>query len=277
VRKLFDSYRGHSLFSKSIRLGLVALGGLFLAAGSARASVQLFQFQPIPISPGVNEFSFDSTSGFTEGPGSVGNGDGAMPVASQTPGGLQAVTPLTIPGVPGSFIDSSGNTTFYDVTLHMGNMTPITGAADVTLLGNAEQLLNTGTFSFTDTSGTVVLLQGTITSAIISGQNGGDAGAFFKSFGVNYTGGVIASALASLAGSGALIGNSVSYTLLDTTPTFGISNNGLPSALMNNFVADGSGQFNVDGVTIIQPEPSVLALAGVAVATLTRRGKRSAR
>ncbi len=112
---------------------------------------------------------------------------------------------------------------------------------------------------------------------IISGQNNGDAGAFFKSFGVTYTGGLIKSALQAAAGSGALSGNSVSYDLVDATPTFGITNNGTASALLNEFFANGDGNFNVNGVTIVQPEPSVLALAGVAVATLTRRGKRAAR
>ncbi len=78
---------------------------------------------------------------------------------------LRLDTPFAIPGVPGSVINADGSTTFYDVTLHMGGMTPIAGAADVTLLGNAVQILNSGTFSnFWDTDGTRWCCQGTITN-----------------------------------------------------------------------------------------------------------------
>jgi hypothetical protein len=274
VQETFDSYRGKSVLYRSIRLGLVALGGLLLACGSTRAST-LFDFKPIPISPGTNEFSFSSVAGFTEGPGSVGNGDGLLPVALQSVPGLQADTPFTLPGIPGSTVNADGSTTFYDVTMHMGNMTPIPGQA-ANSLGTDIQVLNTGTFTFTNTTNTVVLLSGTITTPKIEGDDGGDAGAFFKSNGVTYTGGVITAALQALAGSAALSSNSVTYDLNDVTPTFGITGSGA-TALMNNFVANGDGNFTVSGVTIIQPEPSTLALAGIAIATLTRRGKRAAR
>jgi hypothetical protein len=273
VRKLFDSYRGKSVFTKSVRLGLAALG-LSLISTASHAST-LFDFKPIPVSPGTNEFQFSNTLGFTEGPGAVGNGDGALPVALQTVPGLQADTPFAIPGVIGSTVNADGSTSFFDVSLHMGNMTPIPGQAASTL-GTDVQILNTGTFAFLGTDGTTVLLSGTITAPKIEGDDGGDAGAFFKSTGVTYTGGLIATALQNLAGSGALNGNSVTYDLNDVTPNFGISGSG-SSALLNNFVANGDGNFTVNGVTIVQPEPSILALAGVGIATLTRRGKRSAR
>src|SRR5689334_10559893 len=102
---------------------LAAIAAL-LSICSVSSAATIVDFKPLPTSPNLPEFAFTRPIGgpgaprFHEGPGSVGNADGVLPVPNQTPGGLDAETPFIIPGVPGSVINPvAGTTEFFDATL----------------------------------------------------------------------------------------------------------------------------------------------------------------
>src|SRR5438105_15288132 len=78
----------------------VAWVGLWvlIVANAARAE-SVLNFEPSPISAGVPEFIYTggASGHLLAGPGSTGNGDGALPLSSQTAGGLFISTPFVIP------------------------------------------------------------------------------------------------------------------------------------------------------------------------------------
>jgi hypothetical protein len=78
---------------------------------------------------------------------------------------------------------------------------------------------------------------------------------------VTYTGGLIFNALV-LAG-GSVSGNSMSISMTDVTPTFGIAGDGF----LRDFTANATGLFNATAV----PEPTSLTLLVMAMGSLLLR------
>src|SRR5213075_1012591 len=109
------------------RSGLVALAiAAFCCFSPATFGALLVDFKTLPISPSDPEVRW-SPSGLIAAPfanGSQGNGDGLLPLAAQTVGGLIIETPVTIirPDLGGSInVGNNNSTTFSDVTLTLAN------------------------------------------------------------------------------------------------------------------------------------------------------------
>lgn len=257
----------------SCRLGLVVAGlTLFCVSGRCLGGL-LLDLKPAPVSPVHKELRWTGAALFSD-IGSIGNGDGLLPVDQQTPGGLRLQTPLYITGVPGSsnnVVDQS--TTFFDVTLTLNGWSAI-GPANATVVGGItvlSQLVGPvigggpATFRFDSTpagDGTVELLSGYIDSAIIVGIQGGDT-ASVQSTTVHYTSGIIYNHLVSL---GLATEGSLSWSLLD------ISNFRMPPAggPLMAFQADMTGLYNVI------PEPGLCGLFALTGLLAGRRRARAA-
>jgi hypothetical protein len=211
---------------------------VLIAANAAHAE-SVLNFQPSPISAGVPEFIYTggATGQLQAGPGSVGNGDGALPLASQTAGGLFISTPSVIPDAILGKEFTGSTTNFYDVTMTLSGF----AAASPSFLfgGNIVQPLSNGTFSMTATDGTL-LLTASATDALIMRSPDNEQGSIISAT-IAYTGGVIGSYVQPTPAS-------MSFTLI-ASPTKGTTTNGYLDA----FVADATGQFSGTAVSVPTP------------------------
>lgn len=202
---------------------------VFVIVSSAAAGM-LADFMPQPASPYSPELNW-SGSELDAGPGASS---------------LAVETPFLINGVPGGVV--SGNSTSFSgasLTLDIVQSPAEVGTATTIPLGGGitifSQVLGSGSFSIASASegdpGPVTLLSGTINNAIITGILGSPSGSVVATS-VTYTGGAIWQAAGSPQNPGEL-----SWSLLDASPAFHISNN-----QVGTFTANSTGQFSV-------PEP----------------------
>ncbi len=204
------------------------------------------------------------------GPGAQSSSDGNLPLATQAPGGLFSNTVANAPA-PYSF-PSGGGTGYYDTTLVFSGLAPSAFATSSPLGGGFfldSQLLGPGTFTLYSTNvapGPVILLQGTIANAVITGLDGGGAGAVIDASGITYTGGAV---FGAFPGNWQTSGNNMSISLTSAIPNFSIDGG---SGYLNAFQADATGEFDVFVTGV--PEPSTLTLGAFGLAgvfTLLRR------
>jgi len=261
------------------RKGLVGSIALFISIGlaaSVKASVvELATWQPVPNSS-LPEINY-TAAGLQTGAGAIGNGDGNLPVQSQTPGGLETDTIVNAP-IPFSFNSSvfTGGTGYYDTTLTFSGLAPVGPATQTTIVPGIiqdTQLLGPGSFSLTSTApaGSLPLITGIISGAtLVTGVDGGNSGAVFNADGITYTGGVIISALPATA---VLAGNDMSISMTAITPAFGVS--GTAPFQLNPFTAAATGLFDINETSNVVPEPGTLALAIFGVGALGLRRRRT--
>ena len=248
-----------------------------LSFASSSFAGTLVDFKPLPGSPTDAEFVFSRALGggipvLRAGSGATGNADGTLPVAAQTPGGFLVEVPFIIGGIPGSQFAAT-STLFFDSTLQF-TAGLVANAPAINAGGTFIQQLSPGTFNLfsTDPDGPgallpTLLLSGNInTASFIVG--GGNSGAVFNASGVNYTGGVVLTALTGSGGNPN--GNSMSISMVDVTPSFGIAGDGY----LADFASNGTGLFN--GTTGTLPEPSSLVLLAVAMGGIFGSRQRSA-
>jgi len=242
---------------------------------SARAN-SIASVEPEPDSTAFPAFTFGGgpTPSFGVGPGSIGNGDGGLPVNLQTPGGLILQTPFYIlppNGIYGQQNNVDGSTTFYDTTLAFTGL--VASSPALSFGGLDVQPLTNGTFAiFASNVGGgdgPLLLSGTLTNNEIAGVDGSSSAAEFSTT-VTYTGGPIYAAL--IADHGTTTDNA-SFNLSLTGSSMGINGG---SGYLNAFNADGQGLFNATGYVIPTPEPSsvvlfAFGLLGMGVAAVRRR------
>jgi hypothetical protein len=193
--------------------------------------------------------------------GATSNNDGNLPIQNQTAPGLDSETPFILAG-PGALNNLiSGTTHFLDSSLQF--TAGLQANAPALFAGGAFiQSLSPGTFQLMSTGpAPILLLSGNITAAsFIVGA--GNAGAVFASQDVTYTGGIIFNAM--VASGIPVAGNSMSISMTDVSPGFGINPN---DGFLNNFTANATGLFN--GNTV--PEPTSLALVAIAFGGLFLR------
>jgi hypothetical protein len=267
--------------AKSATRGVIA-GGALVAAATLLASrnahaapIELLNWAPVPdsVSPPFPEINYTGANLQTD-VGAQSNGDGNLPPSNQTPGGLQVDTVVNAP-VPFSFPSSlfTGGTGYYDATLTLFGLAPNAPAVQIPVgpgIVQDSQSLGSGQFLLDATTAAgpnVVLLSGNIANAVITGVDGGAAGAVFDAHGVTYTGGAI---FAAFPATYVAIGNDFSISMTSVAPPFGVNPG---NGLLTPFHADATGQFDVNTV----PEPATMSL-GALVATgllLKRRSRRS--
>ncbi|HMD54404.1 MAG TPA: hypothetical protein VKJ65_07650, partial [Phycisphaerae bacterium] len=210
----------------------------FNVSKASAGVIEFLDWQPVPNST-LPEINY-TASNLQTGPGAISNGDGNLSVQTQTPGGLEADTILTAP-VPFSFQSSifTGGTGYYDTSLTFTGLAP-TGNAKQTIIAPGvvqdSQALSPGTFTITATTAIgqlpPILLTGTIAGAtIVTGVDGGSAGAVFNAAGVNYTGGAV---LAAFPSNWVTTNNDLSISMTAITPPLGIS---AASMQLNPFTA----------------------------------------
>lgn len=236
----------------------------FCAITSWASAATIVDFKPNPVSPRLPEFEFSRALNgggapvFRSTAGATSNNDGNLPVQNQIEPGLDAETPFILAG-PGSVNDIlAGTTHFYDSSLiFTGGL--VASAPAMNAGGVFVQSLSPGSFEMRSTGpGSIVLLSGNITAAsFIAGT--GNAGAVFASQDITYTGGIIFNAM--VASGMPVSGNSMSISMADVTPNFGIAGDG--------FLADFNA--NATGLFSAVPEPTSLTLLAIAMAPLFLR------
>jgi hypothetical protein len=272
--------------SYSVWIALVLVLPLAVALCDCAQATTLVSLNPDlgPSGPQPATFMFGVTKvpSFVAGPGSVGNGDGNLPLASQSPPGLELKTPLTITNADGSNSygrqsNGDGSTTFYDTTLIL---TGLAASGPSTTFNPGVQFdfqsLGSGGFTiyqsqaggYSPSSPPPVLLSGTIVSATISGIDGSNIGNMLTTT-VAYTGGAIFNKLVAQGGSttGSLTVNlGLINAPLPQSPVFAI---GGPPGFLLPFSATGQAIFDTPKV----PEPSTAVLVlsgGISVLALRR-------
>jgi hypothetical protein len=263
---------------KLASLGVVVVS-CALAAPAAWAS-EIVHFTAFPGSPptlpDVQLVGAGVAKALVTGPDFQSSGDGLLPPANQQAPGMDITTPFTIPGIPGGVIDGNGATDFYDSQMNVSNLN-VNGLAQAVPVGggNVLDVQNYGvnaTFALVSTNAAgpqVPLLTGIISSATLTGLQGTTATSVLSGT-VTYTGGVIFAAL--LAHGGSANGGDMSISMLNLTDPA----SGLPVGLSianDGYIADvnasATGLFDAP-----TPEPSTLALAGLALVPLMRRVRR---
>jgi hypothetical protein len=257
---------------------------------SARAGT-LVDFTPQPASPGVAEVIWNQDQLY-QGPGAIGTnfrlpgiGDGNLPVSQQFAPGLALETPYVVAGLPGSVVNANNNsTTFYDASLLIipsgSNQRglPAVGPTQITNMApNIDvfsQLLGPGQFEIWTTqpdfgSGSVLLLGGTINSAVLTGLLNSTAGSLVSAD-ITFSSGAILDAAEGLPLDGTAqpksITGGLSWSLMDASPQFQL---GLTGGGLAAFQANVTGQFSSDPV----PEPGsvMLLLSTLPIAFFARR------
>jgi len=256
------------------RITSCCIASAFAFSAAAQPDI-LIEFSP-DTSPGANPAEFEffnspppGTSFLTTGPGSVSNGDGALPGGSfdtsAVASGLTIQTPFTVAGASavGGVIAGDGSTLFADATLELTGLAD-TLPATVTAGVLVTQVLGNGTFRFisttdADASAPVVLLEGTISDAFIVGILGTSTGSSLSAS-ISYTGGIIFDA--------------TGITAPTSGDTFSISLSGIDDPLsiaanlrLDSFVAQGTGQFTI----IPEPGTVLMLIAGTALVSFRRR------
>lgn len=228
-------------------------------ASSANAA-QILSFEASPISPLLPEVIFDISN-----PRQLNAGPGAQSDGTPGPGGLTVQAPFVGLAAPGAAA-IPGGTRFTDATLELNGHFAVAPAAS--FAGFVGQSLTAGTFRFlsTDPDGNgpmlpVVLLEGNMNSSAITGVLGATTGSYVSTA-VNYTGGIIAAAMAANN-----IGTTgeTSWSLLDLRQSMAIAQDGR----LDRFTANASGLFNAPVV----PEPTSLGAIAIGAAALLRRRK----
>jgi hypothetical protein len=257
-----------SLFSRISRHFVVAGVGLIVVCSSAAHAALLVDFKTLPISPAAPEVSWNG-SALVAAPtasGSQGNGDGLLPVGSQTIGGLIIETPLTVNAPASGSIINPGNlnsTTFTDVTLIFNAMNATGAASDFGVL--LQQPIGGGTFKLVSTTG-ADLLVGNVSTAYITGLKNANTGSIVSSD-LTYTGGLILDALNTALGKAAgtpAAGGTLTFSLLDIDNPLQI----LPASVnLAPFSANANGQFG----TPVVPEPASITLIALGAVGLCMR------
>lgn len=221
---------------------------------------------PGAVQSGMGTTFYDTSMylyGSTITPGVYTNQNGlvASGAAVQTPVPAAPAPPVTI-------IDSqalsSGLFAIYSTASIPNAGTPAPATAPLT---------GGGTPPATLPNGGRLLLEGTISYAVIEGSDGSTAGATFSAMGITYTAGDIYSALVAQDGSRAILtGNDLSISLTDVNPPFSINNPGLFGTApgygqLSSFQAEATG---LTDVTVV-PEPASVSLVLLAGAGLLAR------
>lgn len=239
--------------SKCVRAAFVF--ACFAIAGAAKAAT-LVTFLAEPGTPDPSEFVFAG--------GTLSAGSGLSSNGNNQASGLKVGTPFVITGIAGGTPDLlAGTTSFSDASL---SFSALSSAGPASLIGGSIfQPLGGGTFNLKATDGTL-LLSGTITSpSVVDGIAGGDTANVLGPT-VTYTGGAIYNKLIAAGGTPS---GDLSFALIDATPALTIGP--APAGVLQDFVANGNGQFNVAAV----PEPSAMLLALGAPALLALRRRRA--
>jgi len=220
---------------------------VLIAANAARAE-SVLNFVPSPISGGVPEFIYTggATGQLKAGPGSLGNGDGALPPDQQTAGGMFVSTPFLIPDAIAGKTFSGSTTNFYDVTMSLSGF--VASSPSFMFGGMIYQPLSNGSFNMTATDGTL-LLTASATDAFISRSPSNEQGSILSAT-ISYTGGVIGSYVQPTPAS-------ISFTLL-ATPTSATVTNGY----LDGFSADATGEFSGTQAVSV-PVPASVWMGGV--------------
>jgi hypothetical protein len=246
-------------FSKSLLAAAIALGGL---TGMAQADV-ILSFTQLP-NTNTPEFQFgvkpgDTNPSFYETTGAIGNGDGNLPTAAQTEGGLQLTFAnalgLGVTSLPGIGQDPTNGNIFYDASLHFTGFTANTNA--VAAGSTYIQALSSGAFEIWSTNSfgvgaKTLLLSGSATNAVITGTANSGTGSTFSTH-VTYTGGIL---LDTVGGNGTT--GQFSFTDLSINPFLHLDGGKLAA-----FTASGTGSFSADtGTSPGNPVPLPAAAWG---------------
>ena len=255
-----------------------AVGCLGLGFSATASAAILADFIPEPGSPNIADIEWTGAN-FVEGPGSVGTGfgvagagDGELATNVQERPGLLVESPLVVNGIPGSEVNLGQNaTTFLDATLKLSGLAPSAPAQEISATGVVVQPLGEGQFTLwstdpddapnADQENPIKLLEGTVSTGVISGILGARTGAVLSAS-VTFTGGAILDAHPASSLSGDL-----SWSLLDMDRALATDTD---SGNLFPFTANIAGQFS--GI----PEPATLALmaTGAVLIMMPRRRNR---